>query len=72
MVLSLFEMLSCRLPGHIGAALGCVAANWRIRLRMVRYSRRGITTSAVLALLEIPPQKIRERPDVGGEVIGCI
>ena len=31
---------------HIGADLGVVSANRRIRLRMVRYSRRGIATSA--------------------------
>ena len=33
-------------PGHIGAALGEVAANRRIRSRIVRYNRRGTATSA--------------------------
>jgi hypothetical protein len=41
-----FVVLSPPAPGHIGAALGGMAANRRIRSRIARYSRRGIATSA--------------------------
>ena len=45
-VVSLFMRLFAGLPDHDGAALGCMAAKRRIRSRIVRYSRRGMATSA--------------------------
>jgi len=43
---SAFVELSPPVPGHIGAALGEMAANRRIRSRIARYSRPGTATSA--------------------------
>ncbi len=41
-----FVRLDAIYTRHIGAALGMIIPNRRIRLRIVRYNRRGMATSA--------------------------
>ena len=44
--LRLFVGLSVDATGHVGDALGVIAAKRRIRSRMARYSQHGMATSA--------------------------
>lgn len=54
--LALIRLL-VRAPSHIGEAFGVIAVKRRIRLRIVRYSRRGTATSASGANVFVEPPR---------------